>query len=61
MVDAVIRAVLEELCSLQEVQHVMGWEAGARNIVCYADDGKIVGKDNKWVQDTLTITVSMLW
>ena len=32
VVDAVVRAVIEEVCSLQEAQHGMGWEAGARNL-----------------------------
>ena len=32
VVDAVVHAVLDEVCSPQEAQHGMGWEAGARNI-----------------------------
>ena len=30
VVDTVVREVLEEVCSLQEVRNGMGWEAGAR-------------------------------
>ena len=59
VVDAVVQAVLEELCSLQEVQHGMGWEAGERNLVFYADGGRIAGRGHKWVQDVLTVTVAM--
>ena len=59
VVDTVVYGVLEELYSMQEVQHGMGWEAGARNIVFYADDRRISGWDHKWVQDTLTITIAM--
>ena len=59
MVYAVVRAVLEEVCSLQEAQHCMGWEAGARNLVFYTDDGKIAGRDHEWVKDSLTTIVAM--
>ena len=37
VVDAVVRAVLEEVCSPQEGHNGMGWEAGARNLVIYVD------------------------
>ena len=59
VVDAVSWAVLEESCSMQEAQNGMGWEAGARNIVFYEDVRRIAGRDHKWVQDSLTVTVSM--
>ena len=59
VVDAVVRAVLEEVCSPQEAQHGMLWAVGERNLVFYADDGSIVGLYHKWVQDALTVTVSM--
>ena len=52
-------AVLEEVCIPQEAQHGMGWATGERNIVFYADDGRIAGRDHEWVQDALTVTVSM--
>ena len=44
VVDTVVRAVLEEVCSPQEAQHGMGWEAGARNLVFYVDYRKISGQ-----------------
>ena len=59
VVDMVLQAVLEEVCSPQEAQHGMGWEAGENNLVFYADDGRIVGRDHEWVQDALTVTVAM--
>ena len=37
VVDAVVRAVLEEVCILQEAQHGMGREAGEINLVFYAN------------------------
>ena len=59
VVDAVVRAVLEEVCIPQESQHGMGWEVGESNLVFYADDGRISGWDHEWVQDALTLTVAM--
>ena len=59
VVDAVVQAVLEEVCSLQESQHGMGWEGGESNIVFYADDRRIAGRDYEWVQDALIVTVAM--
>ena len=44
VVDVVVRAVLEELCILQEAHHGMIWGAGARNLVSYADDRRIAGR-----------------
>ena len=61
VMDVVVWEVLEEVCSLQEAQHSMGWEAGARNFIFYVDDGRIAGKDQEWVQDALTITLAMFW
>ena len=58
-VDAVVQAVLEEACSLKEEQHGMGWAAGKRNLVFYADDGRIAGRDHDWVQDDLTVELAM--
>ena len=37
MVDVVVRAVIEEVFSLQEEQHGMGWAAGERNVFFYED------------------------
>ena len=59
MVDAVVRAALEEVCSPQEARHCMGWEAGERNIVLNADEGSTAGRVQEWVQDDLTVTVAM--
>ena len=56
VVDMVVWAVLEKVCSPQEAQHGMGWAAGERNIVFYADEISIVGQDHDWVQDALTVT-----
>ena len=44
VVDAVVQVVLEEVCSLQEAQHIMGWVTGEINIVFYADGGRIAGR-----------------
>ena len=32
VVDMVLQAVLEEVCSPQEAQHGMGWEVGENNL-----------------------------
>ena len=37
----------------------MGWAEGETNIFFYADDRRIEGRDNTWVQDALTVTVAM--
>ena len=37
----------------------MRWEDGERNLVLYADDGKISRQDHQWAQDALTLTVEM--
>ena len=57
VVDAVVRAVLEVVCGPQEAQHGMGWSEGEQNLVLYADDGQILGRDHIWVQDALAVTV----
>ena len=44
---AVLRAVLEEVFSPQEAQHGMGWEAGERNLVFYADVGRMARQDHE--------------
>ena len=38
----------------------MGWAAGERNLVFYADDGRIAGRDHEWVCYALTVTVVIL-
>ena len=37
----------------------MGWETGERNMVFYANEGRIEGKDHIWVKDALIATVTM--
>ena len=59
VVDAVVRAVLEVVCGPQEAQENMGWSAGERKLVFYADVGRIAGRDPIWVQDALLATVMM--
>ena len=61
VVDVVIRAVLDVICGTQETQHGLGWAAGKRNLVFYADYGRIAGRYHKWVQDALTVTVVMFY
>ena len=59
VVDALVQLVLDEVCSPQEAHNGMGWVDGERNIVFYADDGRIAGKDPEWVQDALKVKVAM--
>ena len=49
VVDAVVSAVLLEVCGLHESQHGLGWAAGEHNIVLYAEDSHIVGRNPIWV------------
>ena len=51
--DAVVRAILQEICGPQEAQHGFGWSAGEHNIYVYADDGQIAGRDPIRVQTAL--------
>ena len=39
----------------------MGWAVGERNVIFYADNVRILGKDHKWVQGALSVTVEMFW
>ena len=41
VVDAAMRDVLDVVCGPQEAQHSMGWDMGERNMVFYANDGRI--------------------
>ena len=43
-VDVVVRATLEVVCGPQEARHGMGWAAGERNLIFYADNGRIGGR-----------------
>ena len=57
--DVVVRATLEVVCGPQESQHGMGWAAGERKLIFYAEDGRICGRDHIWVQDTLMVSVAV--
>ena len=57
IVDAVVRATLQDICGPQEAQHGFGWTAGEQNICFYADDGRIAGLDPIWVLTALTTMV----
>ena len=37
----------------------MGWEAGEQDLVFYADEGWIAGRDHIYVDDALVVTVKM--
>ena len=37
----------------------MGWVKGERNLVFYVDDKRIAGRDHIWVQEALTVTVTI--
>ena len=43
LVNAVIRAVMIEVCIQHEANHGIGWEATKHNIAIYTYDGHIVG------------------
>ena len=58
VVDALVRAVLVDICISKEAHHDIGWEFGERNLVVNADDGRIAGKYYEWMQDSLTVTVA---
>ena len=59
VVDVVMRVVLGVVYGPNEMQQRMGWAAGERNLVFYADDGRIAVRDHIWVQDTLKVTGTM--
>ena len=37
----------------------MEWAAEERNLIFYANYGRIAGRDHEWVQDALMLTVDM--
>ena len=47
VLDAVLRAVLTEVCGTQEDHHRLGWVPGERNLVFYEDDAR---RHPDWVQ-----------
>ena len=57
LADAVVRAVLVDVCRSQEAHHGFGWAVGKHNIRFYADDGQIAGRNPIWVQTALTAMV----
>ena len=59
VVDAVVRAVLVEVCGPQEAQHGMVWDTGEPNLVFCAYDGWKAGRDHIWLQDALTAMVEI--
>ena len=59
VVDVVVSAVWDLVCSPQEAQHGMVWEAGKWNLVFYDDGGRIAGRDHIWEKDSLTVTLEM--
>ena len=59
MVDTVVREVLDVVCRPQEAQNGLVWEAGERNLVFNANDGRIAGWDQKWVLDAMMVTVAI--
>ena len=42
VVYVLVQAVLEVVCKLQEAQNGMGYTAGERKLVFYADDARLV-------------------
>ena len=56
-----VRALIDVVCIPQEAQHFMGWADGEINLMFCTDDGSISGRDCEWVQDALTVTVSMFY
>ena len=58
--NVVVRATLMEVCGPQEYHHVMGWAAGEKEILFYADDGFIAGRKPIWVQGKLTTIICII-
>ena len=59
VVNAVVRLVMLEILGPQESHHWLRWFTGEHNIVLYADDDRIIGRNPIWVQRTLTTLVRM--
>ena len=60
LLGAVVRAVLDVFFLPQEAQHGLLWAAGERELMFFFNDGRIAGRDHKWVQDVLKVSVTML-
>ena len=54
-----VRAILDVFCKPQESEYGLVWSDGERKLIFYTGDGRIAGRDKKWVQDALSMTVSM--
>ena len=59
VVDTVVRAVLLEVCGIQEAHHGFVWASGEHNIVFYADNDCIAWRNTIWVQMALIEMLSM--
>ena len=59
VVDAVVRAILDVVCGPQKAQNGLVWAAGEQNLIFYADNGRILGREHMWVQDALSLAVAM--
>ena len=45
VVDAVARSILIEVCGPQEAHHGLVWAVGEQDIIFYANDGHIMGRN----------------
>ena len=54
VVCVLVWAMLLEVCASQEAQHGLRWAAGEQEILFYADDGRITGRNPIWIQGMLT-------
>ena len=43
------RATLMEVCDPQESYHRLGWVAGEKYIIFYAENGRIAGRNTIWI------------
>ena len=59
VVYVVVRATLEVVCGPKEARHGTGWVVGEKNLIFYADNGRIGGREHIWLQDALTVSVAM--
>ena len=59
VVDEMVSAKLEVVCGPQEARHGMGWATRERNLIFYADDGRIVRRDHICVQEAMMVSVAM--
>ena len=59
VVDALLKAALMGVCGPQVAQHSLVWVAGEQEIISYADDGSIAGRNPIWFYETLTTLVTM--